>query len=524
MSRLAIIARSVSVLSGWRRAALLLIAGAAAGFAMPPFYIWPLLFVAFPVLVWALDDVPSRRAFATGWLFGLGYFSLCFYWIGIAFLVDAATYLWMMPFMVGALAGGMALYWGLAALCTVLMGQQGLARIISLAIFLAIGEWLRGHLLTGFPWAAPGLAATGMGSLAQSASLIGMTGLTLFIVLWSALPALLGFASLRRRETIAAVLLFALLPALWLWGAHRLSAAEGNAAKGIKLRIVQPNISQDDKWRAENAREIFDKLKRLSTQDTAERPNGIRDVPVVIWPESSVSFFIDESEQGLSELADMLPEGTSLVMGALRRDGRTHVYNSVLGFDSDAHLVAHYDKWRLVPGGEFLPFESILEPLGFRKVVTVPGSFTSGPGPRNISLPGLEPASVLICYEAIFPHDLVDPARRPAWIINVTNDGWFGRSSGPYQHLAQARLRTIEQGLPLARAANTGISAIIDSYGRIETSLDLGSEGILDGTLPAPLAPTVYSRIGDWVLAGLTFLLCMAGIAVRQSRHALQKM
>jgi len=177
-----------------------------------------------------------------------------------------------------------------------------------------------------------------------------------------------------------------------------------------------------------------------------------------------------------------------------------------------------------VPGGEFLPFESILEPLGFRKVVTVPGSFTSGPGPRNISLPGLEPASVLICYEAIFPHDLVDPARRPAWIINVTNDGWFGRSSGPYQHLAQARLRTIEQGLPLARAANTGISAIIDSYGRIETSLDLGSEGILDGTLPAPLAPTVYSRIGDWVLAGLTFLLCMAGIAVRQSRHALQKM
>lgn len=519
MSRLKRIAQWVGMLRGWRRAALLLIAGVAAGLAMPPFYFWPLLFLAFPVLVWALDDVSARRAFATGWLFGLGYFSLCFYWIGIAFLVDAATYLWMMPFMVGALAGGMALYWGLAALGSALTRQQGLARIISLAIFFGIAEWLRGHLLTGFPWAAPGLAATGMGSFAQAASLIGMTGLTLLIVLWSALPALWGFASLRRREIIGAVLLFAALPALWLWGAYRLSAAEsGLPANGIKLRIVQPNISQDDKWRGENAREIFDKLKRLSTQVTPERQGGTADASVVIWPESSVSFFIDENEQGLSELADMLPGGTSLVMGALRRDGEGHVYNSVLGFDSEANLVGHYDKWRLVPGGEFLPFESILEPLGFRKVVTVPGSFTSGPGPRNVTLPGLEPAGVLICYEAIFPHDLIDPALRPSWIINVTNDGWFGRSSGPYQHLAQARLRTIEQGLPLARAANTGVSAIIDAYGRMEASLDLGSEGVLDGTLPAALAPTVYSRIGDWMLAGLTFLLCMAGIVVRQSR------
>jgi len=519
MSRLKKIAQSVSMLRGWRRAALLLIAGAAAGLAMPPFYFWPLLFVAFPVLVWALDDVPGRRAFAAGWLFGLGYFSVGFYWIGIAFLVDAATYLWMMPFMVGALAGGMALYWGLAALCTVLVGQQGLARIISLAIFFGLAEWLRGHLLTGFPWAAPGLAATGMGSLAQAASLIGMTGLTLFIVLWSALPALCGFARLRRREIIGAVLLLAVMPALWLWGAYRLSGADGAAAaNGIKLRIVQPNISQDDKWRAENARAIFDKLKRLSSDATPQRPGGIADTSVVIWPESSVSFFIDEDEQGLFELADMLPEGTSLVMGALRRDGEDRVYNSVLGFDSNANLVGRYDKWRLVPGGEFLPFESILEPLGFRKVVTVPGSFTSGPGPRNINLPGLEPAGVLICYEAIFPHDLIDPAQRPSWIINVTNDGWFGHSSGPYQHLAQARLRTIEQGLPLARAANTGVSAIIDSYGRIEASLDLGGEGVLDGTLPAALAPTVYSRIGDWMLAGLTLLLCMAGIVVRQSR------
>jgi apolipoprotein N-acyltransferase len=521
MNRFQRIAQSVGKLSGWRRAIVLLIAGAAAGLAMPPFNFWPLLFLAFPVLVWALEEATLRGAFASGWLFGLSYFAVCFYWIGIALLVDAATYLWMMPFMVGALAGGMALYWGLATLATALIRQRGLTRIITLALCLALAEWLRGHLLTGFPWTAPGLAAAGMGSLAQAASLIGMTGLTLFIVLWAALPALLGFATLKRREIIAALVLIALLPGLFLWGAYRLSTAADDRGDGAKIRIVQPNVAQDDKWRADNARTIFDKLKRMSSEPTPERPGGIADVAVVVWPESSVSFYMDESVEGLSELADMLPDGTQLVMGALRRElgpnGERHVYNSVLGLDSEANVAARYDKWRLVPGGEFLPFESILEPLGFRKVVTVPGSFTSGPGPRNITLPGLPPAAVLICYEAIFPHDLIDPASRPQWIINVTNDGWFGRSSGPYQHLAQARLRTIEQGLLLVRAANTGISTIIDAYGRSQASLPLGVEGVLDGKLPRTLPPTLYARAGDFILAGLIILLVLAGIVLRQS-------
>ncbi|MGE0007257.1 MAG: apolipoprotein N-acyltransferase [Parvibaculaceae bacterium] len=519
MSRLEGIAQSVGRLGGWRRAAALLLAGAAAGLAMPPFDLWPLLFLAFPVLVWSLDGAAWRPAFASGWLFGLGYFAVCFYWVGIAFLVDAATYLWMMPFMVGALAGGMALYWGLAGAAASLVRRRGFARIAAFAIFLAAAEWLRGHLFTGFPWTAPGLAVDGMGDLEQVAALVGMPGLTLLIVLWAALPALAGFAGTRRREWAVAALLLALLPALWLWGAFRLAAA-GDTQTGIALRIVQPDIAQDDKWRAENRRQIFDELKMLSTRTTAGRPNGIDDVAVVIWPESSVSFYIDESAQGLAELALMLPDRTVLVMGALRRDaegpGEPRIYNSVLAFDGDASLLAHYDKWRLVPGGEFLPFEAILEPLGFRKVVTVPGSFTAGPGPRNIALPGLAPAAVLICYEAIFPHDLVDAAERPGWIINVTNDGWFGRSSGPYQHLAQARLRTIEQGLPLARAANTGISAIIDAYGRTTASLPLGTQGVLDGTLPASLPPTVYARAGDLMLAGLIALLLLAAIALRQ--------
>ena len=246
-----------------------------------------------------------------------------------------------------------------------------------------------------------------MGGLAQTAALIGMPGLTLLIALWAALPAVAGFAGTSRRERLGAVVLLALLPAFWLWGSYRLASADDEAQAGIALRIVQPNVAQDDKWRGENARLIFDRLKMLSTLTTAQRPSGINDVAVLIWPESSVSFYMDESAQGLAELAQMLPERTVLVMGALRRDAEDssgqRVYNSVLAFDGDASLVAHYDKWRLVPGGEFLPFESILEPLGFRKVVTVPGSFAAGPGPRNIILPGCAPAGVLICYEAIFP-------------------------------------------------------------------------------------------------------------------------
>jgi apolipoprotein N-acyltransferase len=512
------------MLGFWRKAGLLVLAGAGAGLAMPPFGLWPLAFLAFPILIWSLERATWRQAFAAGWLFGLGYFSACFYWIGIAFLVDAATYLWMMPFMVGGLAGGMALYWGLAAMATVLLRQRGLSRIIAFAILLAIAEWLRGHLLTGFPWTAPGLAADGMGGVAQAAALIGMPGLALLMALWAALPALLGFPAVRRREWLVALVLLALLPALWLWGNYRLASADGKAVDGASLRIVQPNIPQDEKWRGDNARPIFDKLKLLSRRATAQHPRGIDDVAVVIWPESSVPFYVDEHEVALAELAQMLPEQTTLVMGALRRDaegqGEDHVYNSVLAFDGDASLVTHYDKWRLVPGGEFLPFETILEPLGFRKVVTVPGSFAAGPGPRNITLPGLAPAGVLICYEAIFPHDLIDPKERPAWLINVTNDGWFGRSSGPYQHLAQARLRTIEQGLPMVRAANTGISAIIDAYGRIKASLPLGTEGVLDGTLPASLQPTVYARAGDVMLAGLIGLLILAAISLRQWSHA----
>jgi apolipoprotein N-acyltransferase len=515
MIRLAALADRIRALRGRNRLLLAIVSGAAAAFSMPPFGLWPVLFLSFPVLAWLSEaDVGWGASFLAGWLFGLGYFAVCFYWVGIAFLVDAATYLWMMPFMVGALAGGMALYWGLAVLVASRARLRGLGGIILFAIGLAAAEWLRGHLLTGFPWTAPGLAAIGMGGVAQAAAIVGMPGLTLLICLWSSLPALLGDRAATRCDIVTVLVMLSLLPATWAWGDWRLGHDAQGTIDAVRLRIVQPNIPQNAKWRAGNAAAIFDTLAGLSDTRTAEAPDGIADFTHVIWPESAVPVYLAESEGALARIDDLLPDGTVLITGALRRDpsrldrdGRPEVYNSILAFDATANVVARYDKWRLVPGGEFLPLEYLLAPLGFRKIVTVPGSFAAGAGPATVAIPGAPPAGMLICYEAIFPDRLVDPKARPQWLINVTNDGWFGDSTGPYQHLAQARLRAIEQGLPLVRAANTGISAVVDAHGRIVKMIALGESGTLDAALPVALPATFYSLFGDWTFLGLLALL-----------------
>lgn len=498
----------------WTRGALALAAGALTALGLPPAGAWPLAFAGFPLLLALLETGKAtswRSGFGVGWLFGLGYFTVAFHWIGFAFLVEAETYLWMMPFMLGGLAGGMAVYWGLAAMVAKRLGQTGLNLVLAFAAALGAAEWLRGHLFTGFPWAAPGLMVDGMGGLAQSASLVGMTGLTVLIVLWAALPHLAVFE--RRRSTLLVALAIGLaLPALWGWGVLRLQAATTEMVPGVALRIVQPNVPQEQKWREDNARAIFDTLKQLSTMATPARPDGIGGITHLIWPESAVPFLIEESPVARAELQPLLGGRTVLVTGSIRVDRSggedPPVFNSVIVFDGAADPVAHYDKWRLVPGGEFLPLGWLLEPLGFRKVVRTPGNFTSGRGPVSIMLPGGLKAAILVCYEVIFPDRLIAAADRPQLIVNVTNDGWFGRSAGPWQHLAQARLRAIEQGLPVIRAANTGISAVIDSHGRYQKRLTLMEQGVIDSALPVAVAGTVYGRSGDAIL-----LLLLAAIS-----------
>jgi len=514
------LAHKVMLLRGWRRAAVAFSSGALAAAAMQPLLFWPMLFLSFPVLVWLIDGIflspVSRRSaalnvFVVGWIFGFGYFLVSLYWIGAAFLIDAETYAWMMPIAVAALPAGMALYWGAATALASLGWGPGLRRILLLVGFLSLSEWLRGRLFTGFPWNTIGYAAESFDGLSQIAAYIGIWGLTFLVVLWAMLPALWAAAEPSRKSLgfASGVVLGAL--ALWLAGHLRLENAPAPVVEGISLRLVQPNISQSEKWRSENAASIFDELISLSTE--AQAAADLKPPTLIVWPESSVPFYIDDAPRALATIADELPDSSLLLMGSLRRRKADEaVHNSLFAIDGLGRSIAVYDKWHLVPYGEYLPFAAWLEPLGLRRVVTVPGSFAAGDGIRTIAIPGTPSFSPLICYEAIFPRSVAAARNRPEWLLNITNDGWFGSTSGPYQHLAQARFRAIEEGLPLIRAANTGISAVIDAHGRVLRHLPLNAKGRIDVVLPAPIAPTLYARYGDWAFFLMLVLSAAAGL------------
>ncbi len=510
--------KNIVGMAGWRGALVVYVLGALSALAMPPTHMWWLLFVTVPLFLLRFGAVTTfAAAFREGWLFGFGYFCVALHWIGFAFLVDAKTYLWMMPFAVGGLAAVMAIYWGLATAAAHALKRYGFVAWLSFPMMLAIAEWLRGHLMTGFPWAVPGLAADGMGAVVQVASVIGMTGLTLTVLLWAcSLVPLITDCSWRHRAI--ALLLLMTLPACWVWGWQRVNAKPVAFVDGVTLRLVQPDLSQDDKWRSDNSARIFEDLVAQSVAPSTA--HGA--VTHIIWPESAVPFLLDESEGAKAVLRRSLQAGQVLMTGAIRRakrDVSADHFTSVLVFNDQVNVIGTYDKWRLVPGGEFLPFAWLLEPLGFQRLVTLPGGFAAGDGAKTVDIPGAGRAAMMICYEAIFPQGSIDFRTRPSWIINVTNDGWFGVSTGPYQHLAQARLRAIEQGLPLARAANTGISAVFDAYGEVQDMLPLGVRGVVDTRLPVAAELTVYGRFGDYLLLILLLGMCSLHLISRENCH-----
>jgi apolipoprotein N-acyltransferase len=466
---------------------LVLLLGAASGLAMPSFNLWPILGVSMPVFLMVL--MHTQRTFWMGWSFGFGYFLVALHWIAYAFFVNATSDLWMMPFAVGGLCAVAALYWGLAAWATAKMLKHGFPIWLGFAFCLGTAEYLRGILLTGFPWAVPGLAIDGMGGVAQAASVVGMNGMSFLILLWAVSP--LVWLQGNRKQ---AVVILLSLPLLWLWGNWHISQNPTQYVKGVGVRLVQPNISQSDKWRGDNARAIYDQLLQQSRLPSKA---GF-EVTHIIWPESALPFLLEESDQGKAELRPVLTGGKTLLAGAVRRSvDHSQYFTSILVFDDEAEEIAHYDKSHLVPGGEYLPLAELLEPLGFRKIVNIPESFSAGTGTQLYPIPGAGMANLQICYEAIFPALATTKNGRADWIVNVTNDGWFGGSTGPYQHLAMLRLRAIEQGIPVARAANTGVSAIIDPVGRYIEMTKLNVLDTRDSRLPQNLQPTVYSNLNE---------------------------
>jgi apolipoprotein N-acyltransferase len=393
------------------------------------------------------------------------------------------------------------------------------SRVIALAVALTISEWLRGHVLTGFPWNAFGYALSEPLALAQTASLIGLWGLTFLSVAIFASPAVLIDGNSRGgKPWTAPVVAVLLLVVMGIFGAVRLGLQPTSTVAKVKLRIMQPNLQQDAKFNYSAKAQVMQKYLALSDRASGPQSTGVRDASILIWPESAFPFFLTREADAMAQIADLLPKGTVLITGSVRAPDLppgtrvTRAYNSIYVIDHDGSVLSIYDKLHLVPFGEYLPFQDWMEKLGFEQLTKVQGGFIPGTLRRTMAIPDAPRVLPLICYETIFPGNIAAGDGRPGWIVNLTNDGWFGISTGPYQHLQQARLRAIEEGLPLIRAANTGISAVIDPLGRIVARLGLGVEGALDSSLPSAIAPTVYARSGDIpagiiVVAGLMFVI-----------------
>lgn len=526
------LAHGCTAMHGWRAALAAFAAGAGSVLAMAPFFASPVLFISLPVLIWLSDGAVGRKAspfaaFWPGWWFGFGYFLLGLFWIGEAFLVEADRFLWLLPVAVTLLPAGLAIFFGLATTAAAALHRRGLGRVTALALALSASEWLRGHILTGFPWNTLGYALTMPLPLMQWAGLIGIYGLTLAAVLIFATPALYLADRGNAPGTTLRALALATVPllAMMLCGVVMLATITEAPVPGVRIRLVQPSVPQREKWRPENQRQIFFDHIELSRQ----KPDGSPDeqmngIAAVVWPEAAMPFQPLNTPVALAAIADMLPAGKVLIAGALRTverpSGPIEARNSLMIFNDQGAAIAIYDKLHLVPFGEYLPARWLLERIGLEEIAHSRGGFGIGDSPRPLLLANGLPAMLpLICYEAIFPATLVQTAQRPQVMVNVTNDGWFGDSTGPRQHFHQARVRAVEEGLPLVRAANNGISAVIAPSGRIVASIGLNRRGSIDADLPRSVGRPPYARYGDGVFALIWLVtLAQAMIRARQTR------
>ncbi len=518
---------------GWWRRGLGFAAGSLSVLALAPFFAWPILFLTLPILVWLMspaDDGAGMRAVlvraaAAGWWFGFGYFLFGLFWIGEAFLVEADKFAWLLPFAVTMMPAGLALFYATAAAAAVAMSRPGLPRVLALAITLSMAEWLRGHVLTGFPWNVLGYALTWPLPLMQTAGLVGVYGLTLWAVVIFAAPLVVAADRQRQgRDAWTAALALALAPLLLMsvYGMDSLSSAGKDPAGAPRIRIVQPSVPQREKWLPQNQRAIFDLHLDLSRRNQAGDVVGLDDVDLLVWPEAAMPFFPLEQPQALSEIRALLGPKTRLVTGGLRRAAapaaepttppKMNYFNSLMIIGRADEPTQIYDKIHLVPFGEYLPLQGMLESIGLEQLTRLRGGFTPGPSPRPV-LDGIGP---LICYEAIFPAAVVQGAERPRVLVNLTNDGWFGNSTGPRQHLHQTRVRAVEEGISLVRAANNGISALIDGGGRLRAELPLNHKGVIDVLLPAPGATPPYGRWGDTLFLLNLLIFALLWLYVRR--------
>jgi apolipoprotein N-acyltransferase len=482
------------------RTAVAAILGALGAFGLAPWGYWPVtmaVLLAVPALF--LSASSTRQSVLIGWAFGAGWFAHALIWIVEPFLVDIARFGWMAPFAISAMAAGGGLFWAIAFGVAFRFGRGNAGRVLALIVTWSLVEFARAYLFTGFPWAA--LAQIWPGSdTALLLAWVGPHGLALATLLAGMLPGL----ALVYAGTVQ-IRIASLAPALLLAVATFVLAQarpEVAPTTGSVVRLVQPNAPQNQKWDPAYI-PIF--LKRqIEYTSAGERPD------LIVWPETAVPTLLNYATPVLNTIAEAAA-GVPVVLGIQRTEGERY-FNSMIYLDGTGQMAGLYDKYHLVPFGEYMPFGDLAARFGLRGFAAQEGNgFTAGPGPQVMNIVGLGKALPLICYESVFPQDIRDADERADYMLQITNDAWFGSFSGPYQHLAQAQMRAIEQGLPMIRAANTGISAMIDPWGRITSEIPLGQAGYVDADLPAPQRATFYARTGD---LPVFLLLILAGFVL----------
>ncbi|WP_417578628.1 apolipoprotein N-acyltransferase [Pelagibacterium sp.] len=525
---------------GWRRILMIVCAGALAALSAPPVFFLVALFFAMPVLVWALDGAERKRsvltvafgpAFRIGLSFGFGYFLVALHWIGAAFFVDGGVLLIVMPFAVAGLALVLAAFWGAGIALAHIFWSNGAGRIFALATALTLAELARGFLFTGFPFDLLGYALTANPEMMQSASLVGVYGLTFIAIVISATPALVWPAA--ERSLVARILplftAFAVLAAQVGWGNYRINETATKPFDDVVLRIVQPVIPQDVKWQTFAREETVTRLLDLSVMQSNPDDAGLDDVTHLIWPEAAIPFFLSDEPELLARIARTLPDDIWLLTGAPRQPYGANgeivpgakPFNSVLAFNGEGEVVTSYDKTHLVPFGEYLPFGDALRQFGITQLVEGSQGWDAGAERRVFQLPGSPAILPLVCYEIVFPGGLGAPVAEAGFILVVTNDAWFDGSVGLAQHFHHARVRAVEEGKSVVRAANSGISAIVDPLGRIDVMMGEGMVGAIKGTPAQPLSPTLFSQYRHWpVFAMLVF---GASVAVPGWRRRLKR-
>lgn len=493
---------------GASRYAIAFLLGVLLTLTMPPIGFFPAALLSVCGFIWMSQAAQTKtQALLIGWTYGSGFFMTGLYWISFALLVDIDNFGWALP--LSLVAGPATLAFFTYAFIPLLAYRLRAYPIVHALAFITVWaciEWLRGHALTGFPWNLPGYMWHHVLPVMQISSLVGIYGLTVLTLLWAALPTL--WAQRKLRFIVLATLVLAMC-----WGTMRIVTHPTSTAQAPMIRIVQANIAQTAKWNENDQWRHLELHAQLSDKNTP--------ADAVIWPETALTSDPVLFPEIGSYVAQRLPANSVGILGALRITNadtpKPSYHNGLYVIDSKGKILNTFDKFHLVPFGEYIPFRQQLQLTPIAAGIAMVGDFVAGPGPRTLTVNETLPSfSPLVCYEVIFPGAVTDKTNRPAWLINITNDAWYGHTAGPYQHLEIARMRAIEEGLPLARAANTGISAMVDPIGRITASLSLGEQGAITTPLPAALSPTLYSRLGDIPLA--VMLLCCVGVILWQWR------